>query len=222
MKVVNITTPKNRKKYEEKYQSISSDDYTRLMEYLDNNPITEKEYHKLKERIKEIKQIKYNYMKIVFDIIPEPTPRPKLSQGRFYVKNSKKNSEFVRLVVKKDIELVNFITTPCIYTVKNYFPIPQDFNKIDTILAELGLNDMITLPDWDNLGKTYSDMVQTWIISNDSLIIDGRSMKYYSLKPRVEILIKYKEKHTCKRNERIIKNSISVQNGLSQRNDLIH
>ena len=216
-----FTVPKNRKLYEEKYQSVLSDPYERLMEYIKQNPLTEKEMIKLKNRIKEIRDIKYNYLKIVFDIIPEPTPRPKISQGRFYVKNSKKNSEFCKLIVKHDMDLYHYITTPCTYTIYNYFPIPKDMRKVDVILAELGLNDMITIPDWDNLGKTYSDMIQTWILSNDSLIIDGRSLKFYSLKPRVEIIIKYKEKHTCRRNEKIMERSISVKNGLEQRNALI-
>ena len=96
---------------------------------------------------------------------------------------------------------------------------PKNMPKVDVILSELGLNDMITTPDWDNLGKTYSDMIQKWILSKDSLIIDGRSKKFYSLKPRVEILIKYRESHTSNRNQRLVENSLSVLN--NERNNPI-
>jgi Holliday junction resolvase RusA-like endonuclease len=205
--------PKNIKRYQEEFEGIPSDQFERLNEYLKSNPLNDKQRKNLIERIKENTSVQWNYLKIVLDIIPEPTPRPRITQsGHFYVKNSRKNNRFVELMVKNDEDLYHFIKTPCIYTVTNYFPIPKGFSKVDTILAELGLNDMITIPDWDNLGKTYSDMIQKWILANDSLIIDGRSKKFYSLKPRVEILIQYKQSHSCKRNKRMVEQSLSVVN----------
>ena len=44
---------------------------------------------------------------------------------------------------------------------------------------------------WDNLGKTYSDIVQGILVLNDNIITDGGVKKYYSVKPRVRIKIKY-------------------------------
>jgi Holliday junction resolvase RusA-like endonuclease len=208
--VVSITKPKNLKRYKAEFKDIPSDEYERLQEYLTNHPLSKKDREKLRDRILEINSIKTNYIKIVFDIIPEPTPRPRLSLGRFYVGNSKANNTFVKLMVNKDKDLYHFIKTPCEFIVKNYFPIPKAFNRVDTILAELGMIDMVSRPDWDNLGKTYSDMVQKYILADDSLITNGRSYKYYSLKPRVEIIIKYKECHTCKHNMKIIENSVAA------------
>ena len=46
-------------------------------------------------------------------------------------------------------------------------------------------------PDWDNLAKTYSDMIQDVILDDDAYIVEGTSMKYYSWKPRIEITIQY-------------------------------
>ena len=202
----------NLRKYKDEFFYIPDDEYERITNYLKYNNLNKKEIKRLKNRMKEISEIKMNYLKIILNIIPEPTPRPRLSQsGIFYVKNSRANNEFVRKMVHNDEELYHFITTPCEFIVHSYFPIPKSFNKVDTILAELGLIDRITIPDWDNLGKTYSDMVQKWILSNDSLIIHGESYKHYSLKPRVEITIAYKEKHTCNHNKKLVEKSSSFK-----------
>ena len=57
----------------------------------------------------------------------------------------------------------------------------------------MGLIYPINKPDWDNLGKTYSDMIQDYLIADDALIIKGTSEKFYSIKPRIEIEIEYME-----------------------------
>ena len=66
-------------------------------------------------------------------------------------------------------------------------------NKIERVLAEMGFIRPISKPDWDNVAKAYCDMIQGFLIYDDSLIIDGTSSKYYSLKPRIEITIEYME-----------------------------
>ena len=202
-----IIKSKNLERYKNEFNDVESDEYLRISKYLEEHPLSDKDRANLKAQIKHITSIDMEYLKIILDIIPEPTPRPRLSLGRFYVSNSRTNNEFVRMMVTKEEDLYHFITTPCEFLVKSYFPIPKSFNRVDTILAELGLIEFISRPDWDNLGKTYSDMIQKWILADDSLIIDGRSMKYYSLKPRVEITIKYKLEHSCKRNAKLMESS---------------
>lgn len=209
---------KNLKKYKNQFDIISSDQITRIREFLDTHPFNAKDYKNFHKKLKQIFSVKWNYLKIVLDILPEPTPRARLGiKGVFYVKNSKSNNEFIKLIIKDDMELYNYITTPCSYIVDTYFPIPKSFNKVEVVLAELGLLPKLSIPDWDNLGKTYSDMIQKWIICNDSLIIDGRVRKHYSLKPRVEILIKYADKNYSKRDEKTIERSISYKNGVDLR-----
>ena len=68
-------------------------------------------------------------------------------------------------------------------------------SKVDTVLAELGLIRPITKPDWDNLAKTYCDMIQGLLIKDDRLIVDGSLQKYYSIKPRVEVRLSYMESY---------------------------
>ena len=211
---------KNLKRYREEFDKISDDSIERIINYMVENKFTNKDVEKVIKRITEIQNISKSYLKIVFDIIPEPTPRPRSGfGGRFYVKNAHSNNEFVQIMVKEH-ELKNIIHTPCIFRVKNYFPIPKSFSKVDTVLAELGYIPMVSLPDWDNLGKTYSDMVQQWILCNDSLIYDGGSEKHYSLKPRVEILIIYNDDYESNFTKRLIEKSVSYKssmNGVDQK-----
>lgn len=203
------TKRKNIERYKKEFQDIPIDQVDRIYEYMESRKFNKKNIEHLYSRIKDISGIKEKYIKIVFYIIPEATPRPRMGIGHFYVKNAKSNNDFVKLMVKNKKDLYHFITTPCEFIVKNYFPIPKSFNKTDTLLAEMGLIDVITRPDWDNLGKTYSDMVQKYILADDSLITIGSSYKFYSLKPRVEIFIKYKENHSCKHNKKLIEKYIS-------------
>jgi len=119
--------------------------------------------------------------------------------------------KIVANVVKEEKELLHLITKPCSFDVVTYMPIPKSMNIMDTTLAELGMIKPITTPDWDNLGKTYSDMVQKWLLLNDSLITDGSVSKRYSLKPRVEITITYTLNYDSIYNKRVIENSKSYK-----------
>ena len=209
-----IIKPKNIAQYNSKYKNISSDQLERISDYLREHPFNKKDAKRFNDALKRIQSIREEYIKIVLDIIPEPTPRPRRGLfGNFYVKNSKTNNEFVKCMVKNDKELYHYITTPCKFIVENYFPIPKAMNKVETLLAELKMGEYISLPDWDNLGKTYSDMIQKYILSNDSLITEGISRKFYSLKPRVEITIIYKTEHSLIYNQRLIERSKSNKIG---------
>lgn len=185
---------KNLEKYSRYYRTISSDSYKRVKEYLEKHKFRKKDieqFHKsIQEALNENKNEKV--IKIVFDIIPEATPRPRLGRhGVFYVKDAHNNHQYTEVMVRDNRDILGLIKTPCELHVYNYMEIPKTFNKVNTLLAELGFIRPCTKPDWDNLGKTYSDMIQNWLIHDDSLIISGHSYKYYSLKPRVEIIIRY-------------------------------
>ena len=75
-------------------------------------------------------------------------------------------------------------------------------SKVEMVLAEMGLIRPISKPDWDNIGKAYCDMIQGFLIYDDSLIIKGMSEKFYSIKPRIEITISYMEDFDSKFNKR--------------------
>ena len=78
-------------------------------------------------------------------------------------------------------------------------------NQIEKVLAEIGLIRPISKPDWDNVGKAYCDMLQGLILYDDSLIVEGVSKKYYSMKPRIEITISYMKEHDSGYNRKKMK-----------------
>ena len=78
-----------------------------------------------------------------------------------------------------------------IFHSKVYIPTPESMKTEDKILAEMGYIRPLSKPDFDNVAKTYADMIQDSLILDDALIIKGISEKYYSIKPRIEIDIKY-------------------------------
>ena len=77
--------------------------------------------------------------------------------------------------------------------------------------AEMKSLNPVAYPDWDNLGKTYSDMIQDILILNDNIVSRGLVEKHYSIKPRVEIEIEYQEGFDSKFNKRRIQSSKAYQ-----------
>ncbi len=155
--------------------------------------------------INEIKKcMNRNYEEINYTIylLPKATPRPRsTSSGFFYVKGASDNKKlFQRELVKSDF---NMIYTPCEFYCKSYLPIPKSMNNLEKVLAELGFVYPF-LPDFDNLVKTYTDMIKGSLLYDDGLIYKGVSEKYYSVKPRIEVTIRYMKDFDSKFNKKKI------------------
>lgn len=202
--------------YQEKYKHVPKDRIERIRSYLETVGFSHKDEKRFDEEVKRIKAIEFEAIKIVFYILPEVTPRPRanLFTGAFYVKNAASNNKFMKLVVENENRLKGLIATPCYFYCRSYFPIPKHFSKVDTLLAEMGFIRPPIQKDWDNLGKTYSDMIQRWLLVNDALILSGTSEKFWSLKPRVEIEIDYMVDYDCNHNRRNILRSKTYQRAM--------
>ena len=196
--------------YNQKYSHIPIDYKKRLSWLYDTLKITDTQaYEILHQRDLMINSLQYYDTMIVLFEVPEGSPRP-----RFRIVNRRNlsnmamaNSEFVhvysltgrednlfmkRLIEKEEFDaLDSMICTPCIIDIYAYFKTPSYFNKSQTILAEMGLERPIFKPDWDNLGKKYSDMFNANVWLDDTLVIDGSIHRYYSVLPRVEIRLRY-------------------------------
>lgn len=143
------------------------------------------------DKIKLIDNIKWNRLSYTIYLLPKATPRPRSGKGIFYVKGAQDNKKiFNRFMESQDIPMVY---TPCKFYCNTYFPIPHSMNKLERIIAELGYIRPISKPDWDNVAKAYCDMIQGSLLYDDSLIIEGISKKFYSIKPRIEVTIEYME-----------------------------
>jgi Holliday junction resolvase RusA-like endonuclease len=196
--------------YNTKFGNIPKDFQERLYWLYDTLNLTDNKANAILEKYNNMKDsLYYNEIFIVLYEIPEGSPRP-----RFRLINRKnlssmaiKNSNFVqvysltgaednkfmkRLMSTEDFNyLDHIIYTPCELVYTTYFKTPSNYNAIDTFLAELGMYNPITKPDWDNLGKKYSDMSNSNLWLDDKLVISGTVNKRYSVLPRVEIELKY-------------------------------
>lgn len=209
----------NLKLYAEKFKNVDHDLNKRIYEYIESHRFSSKDFEEIDKEIDRILNIDHEIIKIVLDIIPESTPRPRINfhGGNFYVANAHSNNEFLRVLVSKEELLQNKIYTPLIFTCNTYFPIPSGMNKKEVILAELGVIKPPISKDWDNLGKTYSDMIQKWLLINDGLIVKGTTEKFWSLKPRVEIILDYLVDFDCKYNKNLITKSKFYQEAFNKK-----
>ena len=150
--------------------------------------------------IKRVSSIRWTKLYYTIYLVPKGTPRPRSGKnGVFYVKGAKDNKKiFEEFINNNDIML---ITTPTKFHCISYFPIPSSMTNVEKILAELGFIRPTSKPDWDNVAKAYCDMVQDTLLYDDSLVIEGSSKKFYSVKPRIEICIEYMDDYDCKFNK---------------------
>lgn len=198
---------KMERDYEELYGDISTKSKERIDYLLENTDLSRYKVD-VYEEIERIKKIKWTTVKYVMYILPKGTPRPKLryATNTFYVKGASDNKQFFKNHYKEYINSdINIITTPCKFESISYLPIPKTMHPVEKIIAEMGYGYPICRPDWDNLAKSYCDMIQDTLIYDDSLIVDGRSIKKYSIKPRVEVKISYMNEYDLKYNEKKFK-----------------
>lgn len=110
-----------------------------------------------------------------------------------YSPNAKENSMYMKRVIEDSdfAKLEQLICTPCDVVYTSYIRTPNSWSAINKFLCEIGLERPMVKPDWDNIGKCYSDMYNGNVWLDDMLTIEGLSRKFYSMLPRVEIQLNY-------------------------------
>lgn len=196
--------------YETKYSDIPRDYLERLNWLYDKLNISDKKADQMIETHERmLQELYYTEIFIVLYEVPEGSPRPRfrLINRNNLANAAMSNPSFVhvysitgaddnkfmnRLVSEQDfINLNSIIYTPCDVTYTTFFKTPSYYNAIETYLAEIGQQRPLTKPDWDNIGKKYSDMSNKNIWLDDDLVIHGSVGKFYSVLPRVEIRLRY-------------------------------
>lgn len=190
--------------YGEKYGEVSKDCLDRIYDLLDN--LSDRQLRDMRANIQNNIETKWNHISFIFWFIPKATPRARYTGfgKHFYVSDAMNNQKLMQSFVKDHLSDFPMITTACKFYCDAYFPTPSGMNKEEKVRAELKLIRHMSKPDWDNLGKTYSDMIQNTIIMDDSIIVESQVRKYYSTKPRIEITIEYADRYDSKYNERNI------------------
>lgn len=196
--------------YAKKYGDIPLDFYERLNYMYDMYNIDEKKQQIILDtKAKLMNSLYFKEFNIKLFEDPEGSERPRTRLvNRYNLTNmAKANSSFIQIYspcAKEDSmymkrlmqdeefnELDALITTPCIVDINVYIPMPKSFNFNNAFQAEMGIIRPIKKPDWDNIGKKYTDMLNLNVWIDDDIVIDGAVHKYYSILPRVEINIKY-------------------------------
>jgi len=196
--------------YENKFSMIPRDYNERLKwMYTQYNITPNIEQEIIQKRDRMLSELCYYDFFIVLYEAPEGTPRPRsrivnrsnlaAAKGQsgpyiqVYSITGAEDQRFMKnLMTQEDFNgYNNLLCTPLNITYNCFFKTPSAFSKVDTYLAEIGMLNPITKPDWDNIGKKYSDMYNSNIWLDDSFVVSGTVNKCYSLLPRVEIHLKY-------------------------------
>lgn len=203
------TRIKKQEEYKNKYGHIPIEYNERLKYLYDLLKFTEKDEEKvIFKRNQMINELKFYDIDLVLYQLPEGTPRPRfrIVNRKNFVDCAQSNSQFVhvynlyahedsvymnRLVNDNLTNLNTLIYTPISVEYNTFLQTPKYFNRHDIFLSEIGLIKPITKPDWDNLGKKYSDMSNHSIWLDDQLVMTGKVDLFYSILPRIEIKIKY-------------------------------
>lgn len=200
--------------YNEKYGAIPLEK-DEILEYLkDALQLKEKDFLKIQKDNEHAAQIPWRVLKIILPIVPNPSPRPRYSSktGSFYVMGASENKKILKKFINEKYKI---IYTQTYFSVRTFIPTPiSSMSRVEVYRAEMQTITPTTNPDWDNLGKTYSDMVQKILITNDNIISKGLVEKFYSVKPRVEIMIKYQRGFDSRYNERRILKSKSFMDAV--------
>lgn len=204
---------KEQLQYNNIYGHIPTDDYERLSWLCDIMNLSENKMNEIiAYRDQMINSLYYNDLNIKLYEEPEGAKRPRfrlinrknfanmaISNSNFvhvYTPNASSDNKFMKKLTEQELiylDSINngLICTPCIVEYITFQKIPKNWSQRDTILAEIGLIRPIIKPDWDNIGKKYSDMYNENIWLDDSFVIEGTVKKYYSILPRVEINLRY-------------------------------
>lgn len=203
---------KFEREYIQKYGDIPRGTMNQMAYLLKSIKLNKRFKEGIFDAIRRSMSVEWRNIAFTIYLLPKSTPRPKyVTKLNFaYVKGAKDNKTLFRRFIKD----LNFepIRTSTIFHCTTYFPIPSSMNNIESVVAELGLIRNLSRPDWDNLGKTYSDMIQmendvskeikSGLLMDDSLIADSIVRKRYSIKPRIEVRLQYATSYDSNYNEK--------------------
>ena len=86
--------------------------------------------------------------------------------------------------------------------------LPPKIHRLPIDQSPVQAKDAHPDPPHSQFPKTYADMIQGIVMIDDALIVEGTSRKYYSCKPRIEIIIKYMDGYDCDYNKKKIERQV--------------
>jgi len=156
------------------------------------------------EMVQYIESIPWETEKHIIPIIPKPAARPRYSfeTKHFYVPGASDNKTIMKkilgispslILARTEIRLDIYQPTPC-----------YKMNQNEIYVAELGHIRPLIDPDVDNFAKAYLDAIQGVLIADDNIITGADFEKYFSVKPRIELILRYQTKFDSRYTEKVI------------------
>lgn len=189
---------------------------TTLRNYIDQQKNPEKVIAKAREKaLRIINNREYETIHILMYEYPFKTDRPRTYLGHTWSPGAAENKSYFNRALKKINKTLKLINTPGEIELVAYLEMPKRVPPDEVILFETRLLKPVDKPDYDNIGKCYTDMF-TWILTTDDDIFwRGEIRKYYSLVPRVDITIRYVTKHESDYIYRKLKSRKTIQEGIA-------
>lgn len=192
------TRKKKIEEYNKRYTDRNYDPQRSLKEYFKYRKWDyEKAAKKASKKLEVIyKERSYESIHIVMYEYPMKTDRPRTTKfGSIYSPNAADNHKYFEKAVKQVCKTLQLINTPAEIQIDAYLEMPAQVKPDEVILFESKILDVIDMPDYDNIGKCYTDMLKSVLVTDDDLFHKGSISKYYSVVPRVEITIRYLKSH---------------------------
>lgn len=183
-----------------KYGALPNDAEELLNYVRARYPASPQKYDAVLDRINALE---WRTMEFILYLVPTPTPRPRYDGNHFYVKGAAQNKRLIKKLIEKHI-----ISTRVEIDIKAFLPTPtSQLTNAEIYMAEARMIYPVGAADVDNLMKTYMDMIQGHLLVNDCIVTRGLLEKFYSIKPRLEITIRYQTGYDCRYNEKRVTKS---------------
>lgn len=176
----------------------------------------EKATKKAQKKLNDILEYRqYETIRMVLYEYPMKTDRPRVLLGHAFSPNAKDNHLYLEKAIKKLCRDIKLINTPAEIQIDAYMEMPMQVKPDEVILFEAKVLNVEDTPDYDNIGKCYTDMLKNTLITDDDIFHTGTVRKFYSVLPRVEIRITYLKSHESDYIYKKLKNRKSIKEMIS-------
>lgn len=143
-------------------------------------------------------------MKVEFTILGEPQGkgRPRFSKVGNYVRTRTPDEtvlyeNLIRTEYQRQCGSVRFSDNePLDMRITAYYTIPASASKKKQREMEEKVIRPTKKPDWDNIGKVIADSLNQIAYRDDAQVVDSEVRKFFSARPRVEVVIQTSEPPT--------------------------
>lgn len=202
--------------YDEKYPERIDDAVERVKRYLSQQKNPEKWVKKAKEKaLRIVEEREFRSIHILAYEYPMKTDRPRTAGGHTFSPNAAANKNYFDKAIKKVIDTIKLINTPAEIIVEAYLEMPKQVPPDEVLLFEAKILNPVDKPDYDNIGKCYTDIFTGILTADDDIFWHGEIYKWYSLLPRVDITIRYLSKHESDYIYKKLKNRKSIKAGIA-------